>query len=361
MPQIKFSFLFLVIVIFAFSGCATVPNTISGLPVYSLNNTSYLPLVSLCNIRGIKYDYDPLTKTVVLNKANHTVSLHAGDSLVLVDNQPQYLKYPVDIYKGVIVVPYKFKEQVIDVLFKESSISPKRVSLGLCIKKVIIDAGHGGTDPGAVGRSGLREKDVNLDIAKRLSNILKSENIEVVMTRNSDRFIPLGTRVDIANNSGANLFISIHSNANRVRSLGGFEVYYVSPSVSDAGRALISAKGEKLSFDKDCFSSNSLDLRATLWDMIYTSSRAESIELSRSICKSMEKNLNVRILGVKGARYQVLKGVHMPAVLIEVGFLSNGKEERMLANSYYRERIAESILEGISDYAKDFNLAANSN
>jgi N-acetylmuramoyl-L-alanine amidase len=280
-----------------------------------------------------------------------------GESLVLVDGNSMHLRHPVDFYQGTVVVPCGFKEQILDTLFREAPGAKQ----ALRIKKAVIDAGHGGTDPGAIGRAGLREKGVNLDIAKRVANILRNDGIEVVMTRPSDRFVLLNSRVEMANNSGADIFVSIHSNANRVRSLSGFEVYYVSPSVSDSQRALSAARYAPLNLDTAGLAGNSLDLKAILWDMVYTSNRAESIELARSISKAMNDNLEARLLGIKGARFEVLKGVRMPAVLVEVGFLSNAQEERLLKNNFYRQRIAESIAQGIRDYGCSALLAKADN
>ena len=108
---------------------------------------------------------------------------------MLVDGISQYLKYPVDIYQGTVVLPFKFKEQVLDSLFKERY-PERKITLPLTrIKRIVVDAGHGGKDPGTTGRRGLREKDVNLDIAKRLSKLLRADGVEVVMTRSSDNFI----------------------------------------------------------------------------------------------------------------------------------------------------------------------------
>jgi N-acetylmuramoyl-L-alanine amidase len=277
-----------------------------------------------------------------------------GDSLVLVDSKPQYLKHPVDIYQGMIVVPLKFKEQVLDVLFSAKPITAGLRKAPLNIKKIVIDAGHGGYDPGAIGKSGLREKDINLDIAKRLSNLFRSEGVEVVMTRSSDAFVSLTRRVEIANRSKVDLFLSIHTNSNRVRELSGFEVYYISSTADNSRRAVQSAQNAFLDFDSSCFASNSLDLKATLWDMIHTYDRAESIKLARSICQNIDRGLEVKIIGIKGAGFYVLKGPRMPAVLVEVGFLSNSLEERMLRNSYYRQKIAEGIFEGVRSYSQEF-------
>ena len=349
----------IVILIFTFCilnfiGCATVP-TQEALPTYSINGINYVPLVALCESRGIALEYDTFTRSAILRKDAHKINLIVGETLALVDERSMHLRHPVELYQGAVVVPYRFKEEVLDALFKEGRPSVK-VSAPLYIKKVVIDAGHGGNDPGAIGRTGLREKDVTLDISRRLSNLLRQKGIEVVMTRTIDRFIPLELRVSIANNSKADLFLSIHANANRVRSLNGFEVYYVDNSVNDNNRALWAAQNARLDFDSSCFATNSPTLKAILWDMLYTQARAESIELARSICASVGRNLDTKVLRIKGGRFYVLKGVGMSAILIETGFLSNYSEERMLKNNFYRENLAESIAEGINNYSQEFAL-----
>jgi N-acetylmuramoyl-L-alanine amidase len=337
------------------TGCVSVPNR-KALPTYNLHGVTYLSLVSLCDLKGVNWEYDTFTRTVTLTKDSHKINLMVGDTLVLVDGKVQHLRHPVDIYQGAVVLPYKFKQDIFEPLFKESLTALPAALLALRIKKVIIDAGHGGTDPGAIGRGGLREKDVTLDIAKRLAKLLKTAGMELILTRATDRLVSLSDRVNIAENSHADLFISIHANANRIRSLKGFEVYYVSSRVNDSQRALSASKETALDFDNTCFASDSLNLKATLWDMIYSSSRAESIELSRYICQAAHNNLDAKILGIKDARFYVLKGTHIPAVLIEIGFLSNYDEERLLKDIYYRQRIAEALAQGIKNYARDYTL-----
>jgi len=320
---VLFSFLCLL----ALSGCATLPPQ-ESFTAYSLNGTTYYSLVSLCEARGVSWQYDTFSRGVTLTKGNHRINLLTGDTLALVDGESVHLDHPLDLYQGMIVVPVKFKDQVFDSLFGVGR-PERKTGLSISkIRKVVIDAGHGGNDPGAIGKSGLKERDVNLDIARRLAGLLKSSGIQVLMTRSNDTFIPLGRRVDIANNSGADLFISIHSNANRVRSLNGFEVYYVSPTVSDFKRAQASSHSSALRLDRASLADNSRELKTILWDMIYTNSRAESIELARSICRSTGDSLDVRVIGVKNARYEVLRGIEMPGVLVEVGFVSNPTEER---------------------------------
>ncbi len=337
------------------SGCATAPPKVST-SAYNINGVSYYALIKACELKGINWQYDTFTRVIILSKGLHEISLKAGDDLALVDRKPMLLNHPVDIYEGTLVVPDKFKEQVLDTLFREEKILPLKAvvfPVSKRIRKVVVDAGHGGNDPGAIGRTGLREKDVNLDIAKRLATLLQSEGVNVVMTRSTDRFIPLGTRVQITNNSKADLFISIHSNANRTRSLNGFETYCVTSGLNDAKRAISTARNANLNLEKASFASRSTDLKAILWDMIYAYDRAESIQLAKDICTSVGSNMDIRVIGVKDARYEVLRGSRIPAVLIETGFVSNSKEEQMLKNGYYRQKIAESIMDGIVDYARD--------
>jgi N-acetylmuramoyl-L-alanine amidase len=343
-------------VILSVSGCATIP-TREALPTYNINGATYLSLVSLCEARGINWEYDTLTRTVVLKKDTHKINLMVGDSLALVDGESRYLNDPVDIYQGMLVVPYKFKERIIDVLFKEYYPGRRAGPLLSRIKKIVIDAGHGGMDPGAIGRTGLREKAVTLDIAKRLANLLRQEGVSVIMTRSADTTVSLTRRVDIANNAEADLFLSIHANANRVRSLKGFEIYYLSPRADDSRRALSAAQNVALDLEGASFAGKSLSLKAILWDMIYTYNRAESVELARTVCRNIDRNLDTRILGIKGANFYVLKGVRVPAVLIETGFLSNYDEERLLRNGYHRQQIAGAIKDAISDYAQDLAMA----
>lgn len=315
-----------------------------------IEGVAYVPLFTLCDQRGVAYDYDSFGQTIDLLRDEHRISLRVHDSLVLVDGTPQHLPAPVLMHEGAVVVPDVFSSRVLDGLVKGGA-PIRRTLVGSPIKKIIIDAGHGGIDPGAIGKNGLKEKDVNLDIAKRLATLLKAQGVGVVMTRDHDIFKPLPTRVKIANDANADLFVSIHSNANRVRSLKGFEVYCISPSSSDYKRAQNAVDDSILPYEQDCLGSPSRTLKMILWDMVYTYNRAESIQLARSVCSSIRKDIDVPILGVKGANFFVLKGTNMPAVLIEIGFVSNSNEERLLRNSYYRQQLAEAICTGIAEYA----------
>jgi N-acetylmuramoyl-L-alanine amidase len=355
-PKNPFLILACVFLFLTFSGCATVPDG-PGMPTYSINGISYVPLASLCQAKGVALEYDSLIRSAILTKDSHRISLMAGERTILVDGEPKLLNHPVDIYEGVLVVPYRL-EEILDGFSKEVYYQ-RKVSLPVSmIKKIVIDAGHGGNDPGATGRTGLKEKEINLDIARRLAEILREDGFSVVMTRPTDALVSLERRVELANQVKADLFISIHANANRVRSLNGFEVYYLAPRADDYKRVLVAAnRGIPLLDNASFAGSRSANLRAILWDMLYTYNRAESIRLSRDICKAIDRDLNTRVIGVKDAGFYVLKGVSMPGILIEMGFLSNTEEERLLNNNYYRQQIAEAIVRGIEDYVKNYALA----
>lgn len=356
----KISFLTFAFYLLTFFGCATIPQK-EAIPTYSLNGATYFPLSLLCRQKSINFDYDTLSRTLVLSADMHKINAMVGETMVLVDGSAQNLEHRVELYAGAIVIPEEFKTRILDRLFKEKIPYTKTDNAFLNLRSIVVDAGHGGYDPGTTGRSGIKEKDVNLDIAKRLATLLKNEGIKVTLTRPTDNFVTLERRVAIANKSKADLFVSIHSNANRTRSLNGFEVYYTSLNVSDARRAEISAENAVLNLDSGCFGAMTKDLKATLWEMIYNYDRAESVELAKTICQSVDKELDTRVIGVKGAGFYVLKGACMPAILIEVGFLSNKNEEQLLKNTNYRQQITDAIFQGIRNYAKERMIAEVAN
>jgi N-acetylmuramoyl-L-alanine amidase len=307
----------------------------------------------LCEIKGIRWDYDALTRSFELNGASHRIKLHVGAKTVYVDGSVRDLTDPVRFHRGMAVVPLQFRQQIIESLFT----IPRPEEKEFCfyrIRKVIIDPGHGGHDPGAIGPNGTREKDVVLEISKRLAELLRRYGVEVVMTRTSDKFIPLEKRAAMTVRSGADLFVSVHANANTTRSLNGFEVYYVKPKISDSLRAQTSAKTQPLAFGKENLGSSDVTLKAILWDLTHTYNRREAVQLSEDVCSAVGCKTDARIIGVKGANFCVLRDSTIPAVLVEVGFLSNYREERLLKDPAYWQKIAEGLVQGVANYARRF-------
>ncbi len=342
-------YLIAVLLLASFCGCASAPKK-GAVHSYTISGATYFSLASLCDLNNVKWEYDLLARTAVLNKGAHRINIQAGGKTIFVDGSSKQLNEPVDIYRGALVVPAQFR-QLLEALFS-APVAREAVSF-YNIKKVILDPGHGGKDPGALGRNGMHEKDIVLDIAVRLSRILREYGVQTVLTRSTDKFIPLEKRSALTENSQADIFISIHANANKSRSLSGFEVYCISPKVSDYKRALSSAQNSSLDLSKVSLASSSLSLKAILWDMIYTYNRGESIQLSTDICQAIGDSLDTRIIGVKNANYCVLRGACVPAILVEVGFISNSKEEQLLNSPGYRQKLAEGIKSGIQNYAKE--------
>jgi N-acetylmuramoyl-L-alanine amidase len=221
--------------------------------------------------------------------------------------------------------------------------------LGLGIQRVVIDPGHGGKDPGCVGKSGLREKRIVLDVATRLKKILESqENIEVIMTRESDIFLDPESRTVIANQKQADLFISIHANANRNSKLSGVESFYL--NFSRDSSVIETAARENATSTK-----NISKMKEIIEKIVQNSKIVESKELAETIQNNLVKCLsqeysNVRSLGVKGGPFWVLIGGEMPSVLVEISHLSNATEESRLKSPQYRQRVAQGIYEGIMEY-----------
>jgi N-acetylmuramoyl-L-alanine amidase len=221
--------------------------------------------------------------------------------------------------------------------------------LGLGIERIVIDPGHGGKDPGCLGKSGVQEKKIVLDVAKRLKKILESKaNLEVIMTRESDIFLDPESRTVIANQKQADLFISIHANANRSRKLSGIQSFYL--NLSQDPSVIETAARENATSTK-----NISKMEEILEKIIQNSKIVESIELAEDIQNNLVKSLsqkysNVRSLGVKGGPFWVLILTKMPSVLVEISHLSNPTEEKRLKSPQYRQRVAQGIFEGIKEY-----------
>jgi N-acetylmuramoyl-L-alanine amidase len=223
-------------------------------------------------------------------------------------------------------------------------------ALGLKIGKIVIDPGHGGHDTGTIGPNGLEEKDLVLEVSRRLGRLLETRlGAEVVYTRKDDTFIPLETRTAIANQARADLFVSIHANSSRDSAARGVETYYL--NFTSSSEALEVAARENAVSEKSIYE---------LQDLVKKIALKEKIEESREFAGDVQASLHsglavkspaIRDRGVKKAPFIVLIGANMPSILAEISFVSNPTDEHRLASSEYRERIAESLYRGIAKYA----------
>jgi len=222
-------------------------------------------------------------------------------------------------------------------------------ALGLKIGKIVIDPGHGGHDTGTIGPNGLEEKDLVLDVGKRLGKLLETRmGAEVVYTRKDDTFIPLETRTAIANREQSDLFVSIHANSSRDSSARGVETYYL--NFTSNPEAMEVAARENAVSEKSIHELGDLVKKITLKEKI-----EESREFAGDVQESLHSGLaakssGIKDRGVKKAPFIVLIGANMPSILAEISFVSNPTDERKLETPEYRQKIAESLYRGIQKY-----------
>jgi len=223
--------------------------------------------------------------------------------------------------------------------------------LGLGVRTIVIDPGHGGPRPGTIGKSGFQEKTVNLDVALALQKLLKEKaGLDAILTRESDVDVPLENRTVIANQKRADLFVSIHSNAHRDKKRGGVETFFL--NISPDPSVIELAAAENATSTK-----NIGEMKTVLLKIVQNSKIQESRDLAEFIQKNLVKSLSgdlpaIKDLGVKGGPFWVLIGGEMPSVLVEISHLSNAKEEAKLKTKKYRELAAQGIYDGIMEYIR---------
>jgi N-acetylmuramoyl-L-alanine amidase len=219
------------------------------------------------------------------------------------------------------------------------------------IRRIVIDAGHGGHDTGAIGRSGTLEKEVSLSVARKVARMLSSSGLDVVLTRDDDRYIKLEDRARIANAAHGDLFISIHCNSAKNRALRGVETYTLN-TASDRYSLRLAARENSTS------EQGMGDLQFILADLNTKANTDESTRLAKKVQRSIVGQVGSRFsglkdLGTKQALFYVLLGVRMPAILVETSFLSHPEEERRLASGKYQDELARAIADGVQDFVGD--------
>ena len=223
------------------------------------------------------------------------------------------------------------------------------IPLASAVQSIVVDPGHGGQDPGTA-HHGLKEKNINLDISRRLQQELRQAGLSTTLTRDSDEFISLESRPGVANRMGADLFVSVHANANPSnRNISGVEVYY--PRVS-----IISSSSWPSFLSENEIGTTSPQVRQIVWDLVLANTRTQSRRLASAICRTMKQRLRVPCLGVKAARFVVLREAWMPAVLVEVGYVTNRAEAERLGTATYRQAAADAIAEGIVTYIRELGV-----
>ncbi len=219
---------------------------------------------------------------------------------------------------------------------------------------IVIDPGHGGIDPGAVGKKGLYEKDCNLDISLKLKKLLRdSLKVKVVLTREDDSYLSLGARTKIANRNRADLFVSVHCNASKKKKdAAGMETYFLSEAKTDEARATAALENSAIKFDEPRkFDS---DLSWILFDLAQSEFLQESSDLAEFIQDEAAPLITIPNRGINQANFYVLNGAFMPAVLVESAFISNTGEEKLLKDSKFRSKLALGIFRGIRKFIEKY-------
>ncbi|MCK4764591.1 MAG: N-acetylmuramoyl-L-alanine amidase [Candidatus Aminicenantes bacterium] len=242
---------------------------------------------------------------------------------------------------------------------EEESLDPPPARKKIAIETICIDPGHGGSDLGAIGKSNVLEKDITLQVSRKLKRLIEAKlGLRVLMTRRGDTEVSLDSRVALANNQKADMFISIHVNGSFRRAARGPETFYVSLKATDQESFQLAQKENK-AFDEIEKMAEEDELKMILWNMAQTEFIKDSSKLADFIQKELNILMHTRNRGVKQAPFRVLMRAAMPAVLIEVAFLTNPTEEKKLKNDSLLNEVALAIYTGINKYIYFFNSRYN--
>ncbi|MBF0386867.1 MAG: N-acetylmuramoyl-L-alanine amidase [Candidatus Omnitrophica bacterium] len=327
-------------VLLLLAGCASVPKP--GL----LQPAGESSAQELCRKYNIECRWDSVSQTITMVYMDKTIKALVGSDMVVIGKNRIALSASVYRKRGAVIFPPDFERAVFGPAVVPQEDYVKGAQSGR-LKKVVIDAGHGGKDPGAIGVAGLKEKDVVLDIARRVKKGFEAAGVVVVMTRDSEDFITLADRTSIASQPDVDLFVSIHANANKSRGVNGIEVYYAGALNRDDR-----SEDQRLANQKKICSlynmrSDIPDLRAITSDMLYAYKRAFSPGLSEAVARGLAREVPRQNRGSKPERFFVLRNTLIPAVLVEVGFVTNPKEASLLKDNDFRQRLAEAITKSV--------------
>src|SRR5262245_4069505 len=248
--------------------------------------------------------------------------------------------------------PYRM---VLDVFRQKDTVAGESSAPTLApLRLIVLDAGHGGHDPGAISPNGVREKDVVLDVTRRAARLVEDGlGVKVALTRGTDVFVPLRERTSFASKQRADLFVSIHANSHPQAVSEGVEVYFLSSEASDSqARHIAAVENGAMQLENPAYRQKSEMLKSILWDLAQSEFQQESSFMAETVLDSMTRSLSLVPRGVKQAGFYVLGGAPMPAILIEIGFLTNVKEERKLNTPEYREALARAIYNGLAEYKR---------
>ncbi len=376
-----FTSFFFITIILPFSASS------EDLPIVRINGSEYVPLADMARVSGFEHSFDMVTQKGRLYRKNHSAVYGVGIAVILIDGALYRSSAAVRRSEGKILIPLDACRHFIKTMApgmemtrignsliekqghgrspdpKESAV-PEKTQRDH-IRFVVIDPGHGGKDPGAVGKGGLEEKDITLKVSQYLAQKIKKKlpSIKVIMTRKDDRFVELARRTDMANRllrrNENGVFLSIHVNSSLSEKISGHETFFLSQNpTNEEARNTAALENNVVILEERPKSAKKPheDVDYIEATMITTQILKESSELADSVQKGQIKNIKSFIpRGVKKADFFVLRGVLMPAVLIEIGFITNKKEAQHLRARGHQESIAEGIAEGVVLFIKKYD------
>ena len=383
MKLFKIKLNFLIIYLFTSIGVGATSDTIKLFrnnqlvsEIDTIENNTFFSINDFLASTDSKPYISEKTEKIVFYIDNKKIKLTNGITFLLIDENIYQLSSKVIRQNNEYFVPTDSFLNIINSSVKSSSIIFNESKILISVKPnennkpaknivaeknkwrfstIIIDPGHGGKDPGAVGYRGTLEKDIALDVAKRLEKkITKNMKIKTVLTRDEDIFLKLGERTKIANENNGSLFISIHANAATDRRASGFETFLIGPNKNEA--AVRVAARENAVLELEGFSGKQLTnedlIKATIAQSAFAS---KSEQFAALVQEEIGKRVQGKNRGVKQAGFYVLMGASMPNVLVELGFISNLAEEKKLRSSQYREVLATAIFRAVEKYEKTLN------
>ncbi|HIP02300.1 MAG TPA: N-acetylmuramoyl-L-alanine amidase [Campylobacterales bacterium] len=302
------------------------------------------PKLSLSTVKSAKIAQNRTGKVRLVladkNKIYSNAYIRKGTLFIEVQKNPNTTRKPK-------IIAYKKPK-----ISKEPTTKQAKGTLYASSKIIVIDPGHGGKDSGAVGYKKYQEKNAVLKISKTLQGLLKKKGYKVYLTRDRDKFIKLSKRTHFANKKGADLFISIHANASpsaQKLTLKGIETFFLSPAKTEKAKRIAAKENKSAVTNMNSMSKN------TLLSFLNTTKIVQSNKLAIDLQKGMltkvrKKHKDVRDGGVREAPFWVLVGAQMPAVLVEVGYITNPKEADRLFNPFYQKSLAEGMANGVNNY-----------
>ncbi len=316
-----------------------------------INGRPYIRLNDVASLYAFGIQWDPFLKNYTLMSGHKSLMLHIGSEYAWTDGRLLQLSEPVLLHEGVVVAPASLSPHLEEL--ERSAVF--RAPTAKSVRVIVLDPGHGGRDYGAISAKGTREKDIALDVALRVKKQLEGSDLRIIMTRDTDVFIPLAARAKVANKKEADLFVSIHVNASTTNTLNGFEVYYLSDTADHHALAVQRAENTE-PYSRSLYWTNpSHELKTMHWDLQSSANRRLSVKLAEWLREDVGENVDTGPLRVKDALFYVLKWTECPAVLVETGYISNEGDEGRLVDPQYREEMAVAIARAILRYKKEFD------